>query len=131
MSSSHCYDVHAAWPIAHLNRIRRRCSDSSNASKLILDFLLLYKSFQGVSLEEVTPSMHRKHALKRSSSNRASWIVLPFSMEWLNSRFRNILRESLSHPLLGNCDVRVAWSLGNRHLIHVLRDKASTKNVLG
>lgn len=72
------YDFRAARPRAHLNRIRRRCSNARTAGKFSAEIRLVYETLHGVSLEAVTPSVHPSRALSRLSSSRASWIVLLF-----------------------------------------------------
>ena len=47
LSSYHFHDVHAAWPMAHAVRIKRRCSDRRVARKFKQDFVGLYRIVQG------------------------------------------------------------------------------------
>ena len=121
--SAHHISIHKHWPLAQCKRIRERFSSPVEAELEVDSFKRAFFEATGVWLNEQIVST-------KNQSNTSSWIVLPFNFALSNCGLSDILHNLKVPRILPFSNIRVSWSLGNKHLMHLLRRKMDASQSL-
>ena len=124
-SSAHPMSVHMSWPTAQMQRIANRFSDKQAGRIAVLAFQQRYLCSTGITIHSA--ASHLRHSSRSDHSCFLPRLILPYHVEWAGARVSSIISRvgrSLglksgdeSHSML----TQVAWKLGGKHLVHVLR----------
>ena len=114
--SAHHISIHRHWPLAQCCRIRSRFSSAAEGDAEVLSFIKSFYEATGVLLVE-----EQQKSTKIKPKNASSWLVLPFNFVLSNSTFARAISDLRVPEELPFINVRVSWSLGSQHLMHLLR----------
>ena len=111
--SLHPLSIHRNWPLAQVKRIVDRYSNKQDGLRAANAFKELYKNSFGIAIVE-------KH-LPKLPKQITSWLVLPYNLVLVLGGLQKMV-SSLRVPG-GFCfqKVGLSWSLGGKHLLHLLR----------
>ena len=123
-SSAHCAAIHSSWPIAEVQRLRRRsgcAAEFENAKAFIV------QKFRNAGIDDevcaVASSQPYRQPFKPKSRQvcAKSWLVLPYHPAWkrngLVAKARALIKMWVPEiPALANFDVGVAWSRQGQNL---------------
>ena len=123
-SSAHPKSVHHSWPTAQAARIRKCFSNLKVGRKTAIDFINSLRSID-VHIVAHYPKHSGKHVDHKPVLPR---LIFPYCVEWASAQLSKVLNRvsrSYSFLLLNEVPerppVQIAWELGGRHLVHMLR----------
>ena len=113
--SQHPASIHKHWPAAQAKRIFSRFSNAGEGMAAVNNFKAFYKrSFGAAICDEYLP--------KRPKQVTA-WLVLPYSLCLVLGGLPKIVRSFCVPSSFCFDKVGLSWSLGGKHLIHLLRGR--------
>ena len=113
-SSMHPLSIHLHWPRAQCKRIRSRYSSELEGEVAANAFKLRYFNLFGVRIDE---PMSRPNLPIQATS----WIVLPYNFCLVLGGLTRIVTSFVFPDGFSFKRARLSWSLGGKHLIHLLR----------
>ena len=121
--SLHSSAIHRHWPMAQVERIRRRFTCPQAAEKAVREFEYLYNKLFGLPIS-------KKHQTFSPRKQNMSWLVLPYHRCLVEGKIGQVVRL-LSVPFgLAFDMVGLSWSLNSRHLVHRLRTKLPQPRII-
>ena len=115
--SCHHSSIHLHWPVCQYKRIKARFSCQSEGVRAAGLFSRVYaEATGGVKICDQQPEPSR--------SVPTSWFVIPFDFVLGGSRVQQALSNVIVPVCIGAFErVKVSWTLGNKHLMHILRSR--------
>ena len=123
-SSFHNPSIHKSWPLAQIERIRKKHSNNAEAKLAIQAFKDRYEHATGVTFPSVTTPAPRTN----ENTGCLPRFTLPFRAEWLEAGIRSIAEsawyESGVTKHAANPEfpgLQVSWMLSQHHLLDQIR----------
>jgi len=136
-SSAHNAPIHLAWPKAALKRYYALSSTIESyheARDVLIQRLRSFGASRGLlrALTEFDPGA--KLVTKKSNKEKSIWWPLPWHPAWASAQFDRRIAAWRCRPEIdvlfrdagiGDCAIRVAWSLAGSHLFSLVRKKTT------
>ena len=123
--SMHAAFVHQHWPAAQCSRIQRRFSSSSEGTKAVSEFKSKLFNISGVAVGSMTKELKPFCC--------TSWLVLPFDFALVKSGVASAVSSVVVPNIVKHTigKIRVSWALGNKRLMHLLRQRPHERGMEG
>ena len=136
-SSAHNAPIHLAWPKAALKRYYALSSTIESyheARDVLIQRLRSFGASRGLlrALTEFDPGA--KLVTKKSNKEKSIWWPLPWHPAWASAQFDRRIAAWRCRPEIdvlfrdagiGDCAIRVAWSLAGSRLLSLVRKKTT------
>ena len=117
--SCHPRSIHAHWPFAQCTRILSRFSCPVEGN-------LAVESFKARFFNSFQVRIREPEKKPQISSGPSSWVVLPYNVCFVLGKLSRVVSSLVFPSCFPFCRVRLSWSLGGQHVVHLLRGLGET-----